>query len=29
MAKWNEQVMIDYDPKYSETSITLGQDAHQ
>lgn len=29
MAKWNEQVMIDFDPKYPETSITLGQDAHQ
>ena len=28
MAKWNEQVMIDADPKYSGVSIALGQDAH-
>ena len=29
MAKWNEQVMIDFNPQYPGTSITLGQDAHQ
>ena len=28
MAKWNEQVMIDHNPQYPGTSITLGQDAH-
>ena len=29
LTKWNEQVMIDANPKYPGTSIALGQDAHQ